>query len=456
MMIDCRRRRRRRQRPSLTAPSEPLILIPQSRNSCRRRVTVVVVTAISSMVFHFPIVMVQSEQAYPLGCSTKPSAYYDFESASFPPSSRTTTEEDDEDGTIPSIQSADNFLLVRRLGAGKFSDVFEAVDVTLEQKQQRQRQRQLRKHISSSGGEDNDIGDDNSDSGMSVDPQEGKRIKIRTTIDPETLVVLKCLKPVSERKIKREVLVLRHCSSLPNLARLRAIVVPNDYVSSSSSPSSSLSSSSSSSNNNHNSHTPMTTTTNNSNNNKFKLQSMPSLVLEHAGVDSQWLCHFKDSYLTEQEIQYYLYHLLVGLDALHASGIMHRDVKPRNVLVNRIVPLSLQSQQNRYSSTVKTSGDSTSSGTTSSSTTSNSNNSRTHTVPPTQPLMLIDLGLADFFFPDTKYNVRVSSRHYKAPELLLGYERYDYAIDVWGVGCILAGLLLRREPFFRGYVPCRQ
>ena len=67
-------------------------------------------------------------------------------------------------------------------------------------------------------------------------------------------------------------------------------------------------------------------------------------------------------------------------------------------------------------------------------------------------LMLIDLGLADFFFPNTKYNVRVASRHYKAPELLLGYEYYDYAIDMWSFGCVLAGLLTRREPFFRGYV----
>jgi len=64
--------------------------------------------------------------------------------------------------------------------------------------------------------------------------------------------------------------------------------------------------------------------------------------------------------------------------------------------------------------------------------------------------MLIDLGLADFYLPRTRYNVRVASRHYKSPELLIGYEYYDYAIDLWGVGCILAGLLLRREPVFRG------
>lgn len=86
---------------------------------------------------------------------------------------------------------------------------------------------------------------------------------------------------------------------------------------------------------------------------------------------------------------------------------MHRDVKPRNVLINR--------ERNNE-----------------------------------QPLMLIDLGLADFYLPNTRYNVRVASRHYKSPELLIGYEYYDYAIDMFGVGCILAGLLLRREPFFRG------
>jgi casein kinase II subunit alpha len=33
---------------------------------------------------------------------------------------------------------------------------------------------------------------------------------------------------------------------------------------------------------------------------------------------------------------------------------------------------------------------------------------------------------------------------------LTGNELYDYSVDLWGVGCMAAGLLLRREPFFRG------
>lgn len=263
---------------------------------------------------------ITSERAYPLGCSQQDPKYYDFENYPFP-------------SPDSPIKTTDDYMLTRRLGSGKFSDVFEAVDVQLEKKL--------------------------------LSPRDPP------TIDPRTLVVLKCLKPVAERKVKRELLVLSHVAQLPNLARILGVVIPSTY---------------------------------NNPNYKYRVQEMPSLVLEHAGVNSQWFCHSKDRCLKEYEIQYFLCHLLVALDHLHSKGIMHRDVKPRNVLIDRT----------------------------------------------NWTLMLIDLGLADFYLPDTKYNVRVASRHYKSPELLLGYELYDYALDLWGVGCILAGLLLRREPFFRG------
>eukprot|EP00611_Tribonema_gayanum_P020526 TRINITY_DN375_c0_g2_i3.p2 TRINITY_DN375_c0_g2~~TRINITY_DN375_c0_g2_i3.p2 ORF type:complete len:226 (-),score=90.88 TRINITY_DN375_c0_g2_i3:316-993(-) len=99
-----------------------------------------------------------------------------------------------------------------------------------------------------------------------------------------------------------------------------------------------------------------------------------------------------------------MYKLLQALDFSHSCGVMHRDVKPRNVIINHA----------------------------------------------TRELRLIDWGLGDFYIPGRRYAVRVGSRYYKAPELLCGYRYYDYSVDMFSAGCVLAGLLLRREPFFRG------
>jgi len=164
----------------------------------------------------------------------------------------------------------------------------------------------------------------------------------------------------------------------------------------------------------------------------YQQQQLPALVLEHAGQKAQWFCHgisaqksinADTSYLTETEMKYYLCHLLIALDGLHSAGIIHRDVKPRNCLINRFDGIDEEKGEQEQH--------------------------RPNPFPP-PPLMLVDLGLADFYLPGKDYNVRVASRHYKSPELLIGFGYYDYAIDLWSVGCMLAGLLFRTEPFFRG------
>lgn len=63
---------------------------------------------------------------------------------------------------------------------------------------------------------------------------------------------------------------------------------------------------------------------------------------------------------------------------------------------------------------------------------------------------MIDWGLAEFYFPGKEYNVRVASRYFKGPELLLNYEYYDYSLDIWSVGCTFAGMIFNRDPFFHG------
>ncbi|KAJ3113674.1 Casein kinase II subunit alpha [Phlyctochytrium bullatum] len=66
-------------------------------------------------------------------------------------------------------------------------------------------------------------------------------------------------------------------------------------------------------------------------------------------------------------------------------------------------------------------------------------------------LRLIDWGLAEFYHPGTEYNVRVASRYFKGPELLVDFQDYDYSLDMWSLGCMFASMIFRKEPFFHGH-----
>jgi len=115
---------------------------------------------------------------------------------------------------------------------------------------------------------------------------------------------------------------------------------------------------------------------------------------------------FKQLYPTfgDRDVRYYIFELLKALDHCHAQGIMHRDVKPHNVMIDH----------------------------------------------EKRKLRLIDWGLAEFYHPKQQYNVRVASRYYKGPELLVDMRQYDYSLDMWSLGCMFAGMIFRKEPFFHG------
>jgi serine/threonine protein kinase len=66
-------------------------------------------------------------------------------------------------------------------------------------------------------------------------------------------------------------------------------------------------------------------------------------------------------------------------------------------------------------------------------------------------LRLIDWGLAEFYHPAREYNVRVASRYYKGPELLVDLQDYDYSLDLWSLGCMFAAMIFRKDPFFCGH-----
>ena len=171
-------------------------------------------------------------------------------------------------------------------------------------------------------------------------------------------VVIKILKPVRKMKIKREIKILQNLAGGPNIIELLDIV-------------------------------------------RDRHSKTPSLVFEF--VDN---IDFRVLYptLTDYDLRYYLHELLTALDFCHANGIMHRDVKPHNVMINHRK----------------------------------------------RELRLIDWGLAEFYHPGREYNVRVASRYFKGPELLVDLRDYDYSLDMWSLGCMMGQMIFRRDPMFKG------
>eukprot|EP00882_Tetradesmus_deserticola_P033893 GHRQ01038751.1.p1 GENE.GHRQ01038751.1~~GHRQ01038751.1.p1 ORF type:complete len:350 (+),score=162.66 GHRQ01038751.1:859-1908(+) len=108
--------------------------------------------------------------------------------------------------------------------------------------------------------------------------------------------------------------------------------------------------------------------------------------------------------LTAAQIKCIMLQLLKGLAYCHKNGILHRDLKASNLLIDR-------------------------SGT----------------------LKIADFGLARNYANDHngKLTNRVITLWYRPPELLLGAERYGPEVDVWSVGCIFAELLAKK-PLFPG------
>ncbi|KAK1422402.1 hypothetical protein QVD17_25499 [Tagetes erecta] len=127
-----------------------------------------------------------------------------------------------------------------------------------------------------------------------------------------------------------------------------------------------------------------------------RMSSSLYLVFEYMEHDLTGLAALQRVKFTEPQIKCFMKQLLSGLDHCHKNGVLHRDIKGSNLLIDN-----------------------------------------------DGILKIADFGLASFYDPQIKQSMtsRVVTLWYRPPELLLGATYYGFGVDMWSAGCILAELL---------------
>ncbi|KAL0415614.1 UNVERIFIED_CONTAM: putative serine/threonine-protein kinase [Sesamum latifolium] len=141
-----------------------------------------------------------------------------------------------------------------------------------------------------------------------------------------------------------------------------------------------------------------------------RMSSSLYLVFEYMEHDLAGLTAVQSVKFAEPEVKCYMKQLLSGLEHCHNNGILHRDIKCSNLLIDN-----------------------------------------------EGVLKIADFGLASFFDPEHKKPMtsRVVTLWYRPPELLLGATYYGVGVDLWSAGCILAELLAGK-PILRGRTEVEQ
>lgn len=117
------------------------------------------------------------------------------------------------------------------------------------------------------------------------------------------------------------------------------------------------------------------------------------IVMDCCMTDLHELIQSRSNPLENKFIQFFTYQLLRGLKFIHSAGVIHRDLKPSNILIKGNCDLKI-----------------------------------------------CDFGQARE--QDHQMTGYASTRYYRAPEIMLTWQRYNYAVDIWSTGCILAEMLL--------------
>ncbi|KAH0576804.1 Kinase, CMGC CDK [Spironucleus salmonicida] len=99
--------------------------------------------------------------------------------------------------------------------------------------------------------------------------------------------------------------------------------------------------------------------------------------------------------LKESQIKIIIKQILEGMEHIHSIGIIHRDIKPHNILFDS------EKMQTK----------------------------------------IIDFGLSrEAIFSKTQFSTNAGTKFFFAPEMMLGYPLYTNKVDVWGIGLVMSQL----------------
>lgn len=126
------------------------------------------------------------------------------------------------------------------------------------------------------------------------------------------------------------------------------------------------------------------------------------LVFEYLDQDlKQYMTSLKSRMIKPELIKSYTWQLLQGLSYCHSHRVIHRDLKPQNLLIDG-----------------------------------------------KGAIKLADFGLARAFcLPMRTYTHEVVTLWYRAPEILLGSKYYTTSVDIWSLGCIVAEMFTKTALF---------